>query len=144
MTNLISMEIDSIGTQPRLNQADLRHFSGDLERYFHPLNRNVLYTPGVKYVAEVGQAYWLIDAIASYFGSPEMNEAMHLDSRLKSMQFWRLDVSDQSAVLTAQADSDVDAFIRQDIPYTDFPLDHIEVWAGFDGKRWTLYLPSEH
>ena len=82
MTNLISMEIDSIGTQPRLTHADLRHFSGDLERYFHPLNRNVLYTPGVKYVAEVGQAYWLIDAIASYFGSTEMNEAMQLDSRL--------------------------------------------------------------
>ena len=35
-------------------------------------------------------------------------------------------------------------FITQKIEYTDFPLDEIDIWAGFDGTRWTLYLPSEH
>ena len=142
MTNATLTEIKP--SQARLTHAELCQFTGDLERFYHPLNRKVVYTPGVQYVAQVGQAYWLIDAIASYFGSEPMNTAMRRDYRLQSLQFWRLDVSDGSAVLTANADVGEDPFIRQEIPFTDFPLDHIEIWAGFDGNRWTLYLPSEH
>ena len=130
--------------QPQLTHADLYQFTGDLERYVHPLNRKVLYTPGVRHVALAGQAYWLIDAIASYFGSEVMDEAIKRDARLGSLQFWRLDVQGSGAVLTASADSGVKPFVRQEIPYTDFPLDHIDIWAGFDGRFWTLYLPSEH
>jgi hypothetical protein len=35
-------------------------------------------------------------------------------------------------------------FYTRLIPFTDFPLDYADIWAGFDGERWTLYLPSEH
>jgi DICT domain-containing protein len=73
-----------------------------------------------------------------------MTEAMSKDYRIRTMQFWRLTVSDQSAALVAEADAGEDPFIRQEIEYTDFPLDKIEIWAGYDGNRWTLYLPSEH
>ncbi len=135
---------DTKPTRSSLTSADLCQFTGDLERFYHPLNRKVVYTPGVQYVTQVGQAYWLIDAIASYFGSEQMSNAMSRDYRLKSLQFWRLEVTDGSAVLIAYADVGEEPFIRQEIPYTDFPLDHIEIWAGFDGNRWTLYLPSEH
>jgi hypothetical protein len=128
----------------RLTHADLNQFTGDLQRYKHPLNPKVIYTPGVQYIAEKGHAYWLIDAIASYFGSEVMNQAQREDARLQYMQFWRLDVTCQAAVLTANADAGEQPFIRQEIPYTDFPLDHIEIWAGYDGDCWTLYLPSEH
>ena len=131
-------------TQPRLTHADLRRFTGDLVRYAHPLNRKVIYTPGVRYVAEAGRAYWLIDAIASYFGSEVMEAAIKRDARLGSLQFWHLDVHYGGAVLTAEADAGVEPFVRQEIPYTDFPLDRIAIWAGFDGSHWTLYLPSEH
>lgn len=127
-----------------LTHEDLCQFTGDLERFYHPLNRKVVYTPGVQYVAQEGRAYWLIDAIASYFGSELMTAAMNRDYRLQSLQFWRLGVTDGSALLIAYADVGEEPFIRQEIPYTDFPLDHIEIWAGFDGTRWTLYLPSEH
>ncbi len=131
--------------QPRLTQADLQQFTGDLDRYRHTLNPRVIYTPGVKYVTEQGGAYWLIDAIASYFGDRKMTGAMARDSRLRSLQFWRLEVAgDQSAVLTMRADSGVQPAITQQIPFTDFPLDAIDIWAGFDGTHWTLYLPSEH
>lgn len=131
-------------TTKDFTHADLFQFTGDDIRYSHPLNRKVIYTPGVRYLADKAQAYWLIDAIASYFGSPEMNAAISRDSRLASLQFWRLDVADSKAVLIANADTGVTPFIRQEIPYTDFPLDHIDIWAGFDGSFWTLYLPSEH
>ncbi len=131
-------------TSSRLTQADLHQFTGDCLRYTHPLNPQVIYTPGVRYVAENGHAYWLIDAIASYFGSPEMQAAQRQDDRLREMQFWRLTVTDRSAVLTAEADSGETPFIQQEIAFTDFPLEQIDIWAAFDGLHWTLYLPSEH
>lgn len=129
----------------KLTHADLRQFTGDLERFRHSLNLQVIYTPGVKFLAERGEAYWLIDAIASYFGTEQMREAMQQDPRLRMMQFWRLEVGrKRSAVLTARADDDVEPFISQGVLWTDFPLDYVDVWAGFDGEHWTLYLPSEH
>jgi hypothetical protein len=60
------------------------------------------------------------------------------------MQFWRLTVTGQSAVLIAEADVGEEPFIRQEISYTDFPLEQTAIWAGYDGTKWTLYLPSEH
>ena len=129
----------------QLTHDDLQQFTGDLERYQHSLNRQVIYTPGVKFLAERGGAYWLIDAIASYFGTTVMKRAIAADPRLETLQFWRLDVAeDQTAILSARADSGVKPFITQDIPYTDFPLEYVDVWTGFDGVHWTLYLPSEH
>lgn len=131
-------------TNSQLTHSELVQFTGDDIRYMHPLNKKVIYTPGVRYLANEGEAYWLIDAIASYFGSKIMNEAMNKDSRLKSLQFWRLDVNDGKAVLTANADAGEEPFVRQEIEYTDFPLSEVEIWAGFDGSFWTLYLHSEH
>ena len=130
--------------QTPLTHADLRQFTGDLKRFRHSLNRRVIYTPGVQFLAEKAGAYWLIDAIASYMGSPQLNKAIAEDDRLASLQFWRLDVTGNTAVLTCRADSGVEPVIRQEIEYTDFPLDHIDVWVGFDNEYWTIYLPSEH
>lgn len=127
-----------------LSESSLYQFTGDIRRYTHPLNRKVIYTPGVRYLADAGRAYWVIDAIASYFGSPEMNAAITRDPRIGQIQFWRLEVSDEKAVLTAEADAGEEPFIRQEIPYTDFPLNMVAVWAAYDGTYWTLYLPSEH
>lgn len=127
-------------------EAGLRQFTGDLERYPHPINRRVIYTPAVQYLAEEAGAYWLIDAIASWIGSHSFNTALAADERLQSMHFWqlRVDHADHSAVLTAVPDSDEEPFITQRIPFTDFPLAKIDIWAGFDGRYWTLYMPSEH
>lgn len=128
-----------------ITQSDLAQFTGDLDRYQHGMNRMVVYTPGVQFLAERANAYWLIDAIASYFGSDKMKKAMLVDERLQWLQFWRLDVQEnRTATLLGRADSDVDPFVCQQIPYTDFPMDHIDIWSGFDGTYWTLYLPSEH
>lgn len=132
-------------SEKTITNADLEQFSGDLERYRHALNRQVIYTPGIQFLAEGGKCYWLIDAIASYFGSDGMNRAMKRDDRVRWLQFWRLNVrEDGSAVLSACADSGVKPFVTQEFQYTDFPLASVEIWAGFDGKLWTLYLPSEH
>lgn len=128
-----------------LSHSDLRRFTGSLERFRHPLNRRVIYTPGVQFLAERAGAYWLLDVIASYIGTSTMNAAIEADPRLGEMQFWRLEVhSDATATVLCRADSGEPEAIRQDIPFTDFPLEHADIWAAFDGEHWTLYLPSEH
>lgn len=126
--------------------AELRQFTGDLDRYRHPLNPRVIYTPGVKHLAERAGAYWLIDAIASWIGSPPFTQAIAHDERIGSLHFWKLQVdeAERTAVLAAVPDAGEPSFITQSIPFTDFPLESIDVWAGFDGRHWTLYLPSEH
>lgn len=131
--------------QSTLTHGDLRQFTGDIERFRHAINRNVIYTPGIQYLAEKAGAYWLIDEIAIALGSIEIRRAAIEDPRIAELHFWRLTVEmDNSAKLIARADSDVAPFIVRQIPFTDFPFDHIDIWAGFDGSVWTLYLPSEH
>jgi hypothetical protein len=128
-----------------LTHADLRQFTGDLDRFRHPLARGVIYTPGVQYLAERAGAYWLIDEIALAIAGGDVARAGQSDDRVLSLHFWKLEVrEDRSAALTARADSDVPPFLSRRIPWTDFPLDYLDVWAGFDGQHWTLYLPSEH
>lgn len=124
---------------------NLHRFTGDTLRYLHPLNPRVVYTPGARCVAEEGGAYWLLDAIAIMLGSEEFAPAVERDQRIAHLHFWKLLVrSDLSAELIAFADLDVEPFHRQQIRFTDFPLPEVDIWAGFDGTRWTLYLPSEH
>jgi hypothetical protein len=125
--------------------AELRQFTGDLERYRHPLNRRLLYTPGVQFLAESAGAYWLIDAVASWRGTPEYRAAVAADCRVGDLHFWKLTVRENSsATLSARVDSDVEPFIVQGIPFTDFCLESIDLWCGFDGQHYTLYLPSEY
>ncbi len=127
-----------------LTHSDLRQFIGDLQRFRHPLNPHVLYTPGIQYLAEAGGAYWLIDEIALALGSREMQMQIALDPRAGDMQFWSLRVrDDQSASLVCEVDQDQPILTKR-IAFTYFPLDRADIWAGFDGRRWTLYLPSEH
>jgi len=33
---------------------------------------------------------------------------------------------------------------RQEIPYTDFPMLSISLYAYWDGRNWVIMLPSEY
>ena len=127
-------------------ERELQLFTGDLVRIRHPLNRSVIYTPGVKHLAEKAEAYWLVDAIASWIGSPEFIEAGESSPAILEWHAWELNVDQAncSATLHAEQDSYIEPFIVQSIGFTDLPLEKIQIWAGFDGEHWTLYLPSEH
>ena len=139
------MEENSITNKQTLNENDLRYFTGDLTRFRHALNRSVIYTPGVQHVAEKGDAYWLIDAIASYLTARYLKPIIAEDSRVAAIQFWELTVTkDNSAVLEARADAGGQPFVRQEIEFTDFPLGSIRIWAGFDGRLRTHHLSWEH
>lgn len=93
----------------------------------------MLYTDGVQYLAEKGQAYWLIDAIGSYQVSPAIREL--------PIQFWHLLVNkDRSALLEMGEDLPEPILLRQEIPFTDFPLDELTLYLANN----VLHLPSEY
>lgn len=113
---------------------NLQQFTGSETIYRHWLG--ILYTEGVKYLAEEAGAYWLIDAIASWQPSPQVKQ----DPMLQEIQFWKLRVNpDNSAVLTCERDSD-DVALTQEIEFTDFPLEEVRLYLS----NRVLMLPSEY
>jgi hypothetical protein len=107
------------------------HFNG-------MFGKNFVYTDGIKFLLESANAYWLLTAIFSY-------------KRTEDFQVWTLKVSNGKAVLTMKEDTNTPVIVKQEIPYTDFPLDEIEVWAindhncnGEYGDHVVLILKSEY
>lgn len=134
MNRNIEKNNDKIEEQRKLTQrlvADLSSFTCTTCHHRHWLG--VGFTDGVKYLADEAGAHWLIDAIASW-----QPEAQKID---REFQVWELVVNpDQSAVLSFRTDAGQPVSIRQTIPYTDFPLESIEIWVEDE----VLLLPSEH
>ena len=98
-----------------LTQTDLQQFTETDHWYRHGFFRRILYTDGIKYMAETGGAYWLLDAIASHITGKILAKRAVTDPRLADMQFWRLEVrEDHSAVMTCRADSGVSASCAPD------------------------------
>ena len=121
-------------TTKTLTASDLRQFTGSENWYRHGLVRDVLYTDGAKYLAEHGEAYWLLDEIAF---------AQRHDTRLAAEEFqlWKLivDQEDDSAVLTCD-DGNGRILWREDIPFTDFPLPEVTLYFCNN----TILLPREY
>ena len=119
-----------------LEASILNLFIGSEQRHRHPFFRSFYYTDGVSYLAEDGQAYWLIDAIFSW----QTDKRIKNDRMLQEFQLWQLKVEEnRSAILTCSRDED-DVVISQNIPFTDFSLPEIELYL----VEKVLMLPSEY
>lgn len=105
-------------------QADLDRFIGGGDVFRHWTWR-LLYTEGIQHLAEQAGAYWLIDAIASYQPTREIRKS----ERLQAFQLWRLQVTDNTAVLDCREDSGCRSVVRQEIEFTDFPLAEFECYV---------------
>jgi len=88
-------------------------------------------TEGSKAMADLCQAYWLLDVIASYL--PKAKDKDFVLCKLKLNK-------NGGAKFTMQEDSGITAFVTQEIPFTDFPLDEIKLYL-IDN---VLLLPSEY
>lgn len=110
--------------------SNLRGFSGSELFYKHPIG-NILYTDGVKYIADKYGAYWLIDAVGSY-----------QSGRIRSIPFqiWELHSHNGLAVLTMKEDRPFIPVVRQNISFTDFPTGRLKLYL----VNGTLMLPSEY
>jgi hypothetical protein len=89
-------------------------------------------TDGVKVLADAAGAYWLVDAIGSYQGTPKIKDL--------GIQFWFLEVKDSKAVLYCIEDSGKPHLIEQKIEYTDFPEGEWKFYVQGD----VMMLPQEY
>ena len=119
-------------TTKTLTNADLAQFSGSEHWYRHGLVRNVLYTDGVKHVADAGEAYWLIDEIA-------FAQRFETAVAAQPFQVWTLTVKDTVGVLTCE-DGNGHRVSLKHIAYTDFPLPEISFYFTDN----TILLPGEY
>lgn len=96
----------------------LMEFTGS-EHYFKHWTGRLVYTDGIKYLADRAKAYWLIDLIASY---------QHLLKEQK-FQIWTLKVNyDKTVVVVCREDIDMPIIVKQKIEHTDFPLGEFECY----------------
>jgi len=97
---------------------ELLQFTGTLHYYRHFTGLH--YTDGIQYLAEHAGAYWLIDLVGSY-----QHKLRHVP-----FQIWTLTVNDDhTARATMREDDNQPTTVRQDIPYTDFPLPTFECYC---------------
>lgn len=112
---------------------DLAKFVGTENRYRHALNRKVLYTDGVRYVANRAEAFWLIDEIALI---------QLFDKRVATEEFqvWKLRINANRTAQLDCEDGNNNVVYTKPIPSTDFPGEGITLWFTDN----TILLPSEY
>jgi hypothetical protein len=110
----------------------LTQFTGT-ERYYQ-ISRRHLLTDGTKYLAEHAECFWMMDAIAS-----------HLSEIGTSDWFVQVKVTVKDSRATMiYDDGNGNEHARQEIPYTDFSMHSIALFACWDGLHWVIMLPSEY
>jgi len=122
---------------PEAIRSRLAHATGT-EHYWRafPDNDNFLLTDGVKDMAEICGAFWLITAVFSW----QCKEKV----RKEPFQVWILRFNDKTkgdnAILICEDGNNIE-LARQEIEYTDFPIpEGIKLYLS-DG---VLLLPSEY
>lgn len=118
-------------TQISLTEEELCQFTGSEKLYSHSF-LNYKYTDGVRYLAQKGQAYWLIDTIVAWQTKDSL--------RREFFQVWKLTVSEDCTAILEATDGNDNQLVRQEIEFTDFPLSEVILYL-IDN---ILLLPSEY
>ena len=118
--------------KPSLSEAKLAQYTGTEQWHRHSLLRSILYTDGVKYVAETAGAYWPMDDIAFSQTDPLI--------RAEEFQVWNLGVRPDSIGTLTCEDGNGRVVTRRDYSFTSFPEPGIDLW--FEGG--IIYPPSAH
>jgi hypothetical protein len=116
----------------KFDPNQLNQFIGT-EKYYR-ISRRHLLTDGTKYLAEEAECFWMMDAIASHLceiGTEDWFVSV------------RVQVREGRAVMIYEDGNDRE-HARQEIPYTDFPLNSITLYACWDQENWVIMLPSEY
>lgn len=116
----------------QFDPKQLSFFTGTTAYHIH--GTRVVLTDGAKYLAEHAQAYWLMDAIASYLPAL-VNQEHFVEATLA--------VKNSSAVLLL-TDGNHKELATQQIPFTDFPLREVTLFACWADVYWVLMLTREY
>jgi len=112
--------------------SQLNYFTGS-EKYYRIGKRHLL-TDGTKYLAEKASGFWMMDAITSHL-SEISTEEWFVIVRVKLTQ--------ATAVMIYE-DGNGNELAKQEIPFTDFPIGQITIYACWDTEHWVIMLPSEY
>ena len=115
-----------------LDSSTLAQFTGTEKHY--RISRRHLLTDGTKYLAEKAACFWMMDAVASHLSEIGTKDWFVLV---------RVSVAQGRAVMVYE-DGNGSEHARQEIPYTDFSLDAVTLYACWDGEHWVIMLPSEY
>jgi len=115
-----------------LDKLTLAQFTGT--GVYYRISRKHVLTDGSRYLAEQGACFWMMDAIASHLCEIGTADWFVLV---------RVQVTEGTAVMIYEDGNDRE-HARQEIPYTDFPLDSITLYACWDQEHWVIMLPSEY
>ena len=121
-------ELEQLG----LDTLTLSQFTGTSAYY--RISRRHLLTDGTKYLAEKGACFWMMDAVASHLCEIGTEDWFVLI---------RVQVSEGRAVMIYEDGNGLE-HARQAIPYTDFPLSEITLYACWDQEHWVIMLPGEY
>ena len=121
-------ELEQLG----LDTLTLAQFTGTSAYY--RISRRQLLTDGTNYLAEKGECFWMMDAVASHLCEIGTEDWFVLI---------RVQVSEGRAEMIYE-DGNGGEHARQAIPYTDFPLSEITLYACWDQEHWVIMLPSEY
>lgn len=116
-----------------LTAAELRQFTGTEQWFRHPINRKVLYTEGVQFLAERAGAYWLLDEIA-------IIQPYNQRIAAEAFQLWKLTVNPDHTALLVCEDGNLNVIYRKELTFTDFPLPEIKLYFTDN----VILLPSEY
>jgi len=115
-----------------LDLGTLNLFTG--AQNYYRISRRHLLTDGTKYLAEQAECFWMMDAITSH-----LSEIGTADWFVVVKTIVR-----NSVALMIYGDGNDHEHARQEIPYTDFPLPEITLYACWDGEHWVIMLPNEY
>jgi hypothetical protein len=116
----------------KFDPTQLSYYTGT-EKYYRISRRHML-TDGNNYLAEEAECFWMMDAIAGHLSE--------IDTEDWFVQV-RVTVNDSRATVIYE-DGTGSEHARQEIPYTDFPMHAISLYACWDGEHWVIMLPSEY
>ena len=116
----------------KFDPTQLSLFTGTAKYY--RISRRHLLTDGTKYLAEQGECFWMMDAVASHRGEIGTADWFVLV---------RVTVQGTRATMVYE-DGNGNEHARQEIPFTDFPLAEQTLYACWDGEHWVIMLPSEY
>ena len=116
-----------------LDPNTLAQFTGS-ERFFrYALVREVIFTEGVKYVADAAGAYWLLDEIA-------LAQRFEPGVKAEAFQVWDLTVGSGGSAIIACDDGNGREVYSKQIEWTDFPEPGIRMYFC----NGCIHLPSEY
>ncbi len=107
----------------KLTAQDLARFTGTT-RYYRISTQHLL-TDGTQYLAEQAGCYWIMDAVSSHvteIGTQDWFVVVHIQ------------VIDHEAIMRYE-DGNGREMACQAIPYTDFPLANLTLYAVWDTEH---------